>query len=44
MQNIKSEGYAQNYGEETMFVDHYSSTYYSMITKYKKKYHLLSEE
>ena len=33
-----------NYAEETMFVDHYSSTFYSMITKYKKKYHLLSEE
>lgn len=27
-----------------MYVDHYSGTYYSLITKYKKKYHLLSED
>lgn len=27
-----------------MYVDHYSGTYYSLITRYKKKYHLLSED
>lgn len=42
--NIQAQGPVQNYGEEAMFVDFYSATYYSMITKYKKKYHLLSEE
>lgn len=44
VQKIQLQGSAQSYGEEAMFVDHYSATYYSMITKYKKKYHLLSEE
>ena len=34
----------ENFGEETMYVDHYSGTYYSLITRYKKKYHLLSED
>lgn len=34
----------QNFGEEAMYVDHYSGTYYSLITKYKQKYHLLSED
>lgn len=27
-----------------MYVDHYSGTYYALITKYKKKYHLISED
>ena len=27
-----------------MYVDHYSGTFYSMITKYKKQYQILSEE
>lgn len=30
--------------EETMFVDHYSGTFYSMITKFKKKHNLLTED
>lgn len=34
----------QNFGEEAMYVDHYSGTYYALITKYKKKYHLVSED
>lgn len=39
-----SSSRVQNYGEETMYIDHYSGTFYSMITKYKKMYHLLSED
>lgn len=27
-----------------MFVEHYSATFYSMMTRFKKKYHLVSEE
>lgn len=37
-------GSARNFAEEAMFVEHFSSTFYSMMTRFKKKYQLLSEE
>ena len=41
---IQTRGSTEKFGEEAMFVDMYSCTFYSMINKYKKKYHLVSEE
>lgn len=43
-ERVQGRDDVQNFGEEAMYVDHYSGTYYSLITKYKKKYHLLSED
>ena len=34
-QDEKGRKEVQNFGEEAMYVDHYSGTYYSLITKYK---------
>jgi len=35
---------SKNFAEEAMYIDHYSGTFYSLINKYKKKYHLLTED
>lgn len=41
---FNSDSLNNKVSEETMYVDHYSGTFYSLITRYKRKYLLLSED
>lgn len=38
------KSFERKFVQESMWVDHYSGTFYSMITKYKRKHNLLTED